>query len=545
MAAEDWQPEDPPKDRTWWDTAKGAASYADETIGDAIRAGTNAITFGNMDRFVGYMNSGGKPTFQSMITGEGGPKTYDEAVNEQVKLSEKARERSPYASIVGDVAGSVAIPGLGAGALAARGGSTALARAGAYGLTGGVTGALQGAGNTYSGEASDYAKNAGLGAILGIPLGAAGGAAFGARPNVTRAVAPTEAELHGSGDAAYRQLAASRAPYEPSAFRAHADDLEADLLRDRFHWRDSPATWRAFDEMRGGGVPGQINTGQNAIIDPASIEFVRKGLNRIPQTEATATDRESARIVKRGLDDFIINPPPGAVLPGGEREARIAARAAQRARNNWSAYERTQDVNEIINNARNSAGATHSGLNLENETRKGVRTFIKQKGGESPASKAGFNPAEIDDLTRFARGNFGTNLLRGASATLGGGGGAAGPVAAVAFGSGGGALGKYISDDPYVGGAIGATAPILGWGLRVAGNRRADRSINELSANIARRSPLYDERVRLAPTGPGPGSRPATAKAMRDAVTLELLKQDPLRITVNPRRRDETTSDWE
>jgi hypothetical protein len=541
MAAEDWQPEEPPKERTWWDTAKDVGQTADDTV----RAAANAITFGMADRFAGYMNSGGQPTFQNRFSGEGGPKTYDEATNEEVAKSQAARERSPYASIAGDVAGSVALPGFGAASLAARGGSTALARAGAYGLTGGVTGALQGAGNTYSGEASDYAKNAGLGAVLGIPLGAAGGAVFGARPNVTRAAAPTEGELHNAGNTAYGQLARSRAPYEPSAFRAHADDLEADLLRDRFHWRDSPATWRAFDEMRGGGVPGQINTGQNAIIDPASIEFVRKGLNKIPKTEATQTDRESARIVKRGLDDFIINPPPGAVLPGGEREARIAAETATRARDNWAAYKRTQAVNEIAHNARNTGGATHSGLNLENEMRKGVRTFVKQKGGESPASKAGFNPDEVDRLTAFARGNAGTNALRYTSAMLGGGGGLGGHIALATGLGGGGMVGHYFKDDPVTGAAVGLVPYATGLALRRVGNTRADRAVRELSETIARRSPEYAERVRLAPTAPGPGSHPAAAKAIRDAVTLELLKQDPLRITVNPRRRDETTSDWE
>jgi hypothetical protein len=534
MGASDWEPEKPPE--TWWDTAKNAASYVDEAAGDAIRAATNAVTFGNMDRIAGGMNR---------VTGLTNAPSYDAAVNEQVALSEKARERSPYASIAGDVAGSMAIPAVGAEAIAARLGSGAVARGVGYGVTGGVTGGLQGAGNTYTGEASDYAKNAGLGAILGIPLGAAGGAMFGNRPNTTRARAPSSEDLRLTGSADYQRLAQSRAPYEPSVFRRRADDLEADLLADRFHWRDSPGTWRAFDEMRGGGVPGQINTGQNAIIDPASIEFVRKGLNRIPQNANTQTDRESARIVKRGLDDFIINPPPGAVLPGGEREAAIASRQAQRARGNWAAHERTQDIDEIISNARNTTGATHSGLNLENETRKGVRSFIKLKDGESPATKAGFNPAEVDQLTAFARGNAGTNALRYGSNVLGGGGGLATGAALFAGLSGGGIAGHYFKDDPALGAVAGTLPVAAGLAMRRAGNARAGRSIQELADSVAQRSPLYAERVALAPRGPGPGSRPGTAKAMRDAAALALMKQGPLQITVNPRRRDETTSDWE
>jgi len=503
--ADDWKPveESSNSGGSWLDTAKNVAQTAD----DAVRAAANAATFGMADRFAGYMSGGGTDT--------------------EVAKSQAARERSPYASITGDVAGSVALPGFGAANLAARGGGTLAARAGAYGLTGAAVGAAQGAGNTYTGELPDYVKNAAIGGALGGTLGAAGGALFGRGPAMPRAEAPTAEQLHDAAQASYGALARSRAAYEPSAFQRAADDVERALYAERYHPRDSRGTWRAIEEMRAGGNPGQLNTGANAIIDPAAIEWVRKGINKIPQTEARSTDRASGEVVKRALDDFIINPLPGAVLPGAAN-AREAARATERAleaRGNWAAHKRTEALDDLVTNAQNTTGATHSGLNLQNELRKGVRSFIRQKGGESPASKAGFNDPEVAALTGYTRPTGGTNMLRMASNALGGGGGIGAPIAGLAYGTGGGYAGQYFKDEPGVGAAIGAAAPLLGMGLRGVGNRRADREIADLRDMIARRSPMFDYRQTMNPgTVPGAGT-PAAAQAMRDTLALELLKQ--------------------
>jgi len=469
-----------------------------------VRAAANAINFGMADRLAGY--AGGQGT------------------DAEVRKSEAARERSPYASIVGDVGGAVALPGFGAAGLSARLGGGIGARALGYGLTGAAAGAAQGAGNTYTGETSDYVKNALIGGSLGGLLGAGGGAAFGARPAVSRAAVPTQEELYAAKNVGYGALGRSGARYEGEALARRGDEIEQQLLADRYHWRDSPATWRAIEEARGQPAPGQLNTGYGAPRDPGNIDFIVKGLNRIPKTEATQVDRASAGIVKRGLNDFVENPPPGAVLPGTERAAAQASTLARNARGDYGGYKRMQVLNELISNAQNTAGATHSGLNLQNELRKGVRTFAKEKGGESPASKAGFIPAETAALRGYARGTSPTNLLRYASNALGGGGGIGAPIAAAAYGTGGGIAGQYFKDDPGAAGAVGLMAPIVGTGLRVLGNRRANNEIQAMRDLIAQRTPLYNYRASMSGMQPGPGS-PRTAKAIRDALTLELINR--------------------
>jgi hypothetical protein len=486
-----WQAEEP----TSWLT----------TADDTVRAVANSATFGMADRFAGAM--------EGLTSGQG----YRAGVDAEVAKTAAARERSPVATTVGDITGALAIPGFGAARLAARYGGGLLARAGAYGGTGAVAGAAQGAGNTYSENPSDYLANAGIGAAISAPLGAAGGAAFARGPRVSRAVVPDQNELFAAKNAGYDALGNSGARYEGPALARRADDIERQLFADRYHPRDSPGTWRSIEEGRGASAPGgPPNLGYGAIVDPGNIDFIVKGLNRIPQTAERATDRDSARIAKRAFNDFIENPPPGAVLPGTERAAAQASTLARSARGNNAAYRRVQAMDELVDNATNTTGATASGLNLQNELRKGVRTFVKSKAGESPASKQGFTRDEIARLTQFTRPGMLDSTMRWSDRLLGGGGGLGALVAGGTIGASG-IGGSVFKDDPVGGMMAGGAAVGTGLALRMIGNRRANANINEIRDMIARRSPLYEYRQTFAGTDPGRGS-PAAAKATRDAI---------------------------
>jgi len=501
-------------------TPRQEATWTD-TLNDFGRAVTNAATFGMGNR----MKAG-------IEYAKGNTPSYDEGVTEQARLSDVARERSPIASTVGDVYGSFAIPALGAENLALRSGvalaptigraAPAVGRAIGYGTTGAVTGAAQGAGSTYTGNPADYLTNAAIGGAIGAPLGAVGGAVFGRAPEVSRAVSPSQAELFAAKKVGYNALAQSGGRYEGTALARRADEIERQLYADRFHPRDSPRTWDALEEARGRGAPGQPATGYNAIVDPGNIDFIVKGLNKIPRGEAHATDRESAAIVKRALNDFVENPPPGAVLPGTEPAARQASTLAAQARGDYAGYKRVQKLDELVNNATNTAGAT--GLALQSELQKGVRSFVKETGGYSPASKAGYNRDEIARLVNYARGTNLTSAMRKGSEVLGGGSNI-GTQLALAGGIGGGAaLGGYFKDQPVIGALAGPASVGAGLLLRRAGNVRADREIAALRDMVAQRTPLYNYRTMLAGTQPGPGS-PATAKALRDAIATGILKQ--------------------
>lgn len=498
----------PAPERTWLDTAKDVG----RTALDTARAAENTLTFGMADRL-----AGGRDYLVGKITGSG-PQSYNEAVDRQVAGSAEARERSPYASVAGDVGGAVAIPGMFGAKLGVKlapkvGGF--LGRAIGYGSEGAAVGALQGAGNTYTGNLPDYVNNATMGGVLGLGTGAVLGGAFGARKAPgSSAKVPSTDEHFVAKTADYKNLANSGALYEPTHLAQSADTVEALLRSPQYRYQParSPVTWQGIEEMR--APPTTAHLGRGAPVSPGDIEAIRQGLIQInPVTEQI--DLASARHVKKALDDFVLNPPPGAVLPGTQQAAAEASALAQRARGNYGAYRRGQTWDDLVENASTGAGSVNSGLNLENKLRAGTASLVRLKDGQSAASKAGFNPDEIDALTKYARGKTGSNVLRWASNITAGGGGIGAPVVGYLAG---GATGQYFKDNPeaYL------AAPAVGLGLRMLANRRAHREVLELGDMIRRRSPLFQDRAATAPMNP---IAQGTSRA-RNVIAQELLRQN-------------------
>jgi len=500
-------------DKGWGGEDEGGGTPFWDTVNDFGRAVTNAATFG--------MGNRAKAAIEYA---KGNAPSYSAGVDEQAKASEVARERSPYASIAGDVYGSFAIPALGAERLAIRAApavGNVAGRALGYGATGGVTGAAAGAGNTYTGNPMDYLTNAGTGFVIGAPLGAAGGAIFGRGPAVSAAETPNAARLATERTGAYRALEQSPAQYTPASLAARADEAEQALRRQNYYNAPSneggrPATFRAVEQMR--DPPSAVNavTGARTHVTPADIDVIRKGVTGDRLAKSGETD--SAPIVRRAIDDFIRNPPRGAVVPGTEAAARQAAALSNRAHELHGGYKRTQFMEEMRANAERQAGSTHSGLNLRNELQKAIKNRLAEKDGQSQFSRAGFNAAERAALDRFTRGQGAASQALGYADKYLGGGGGLGALAAGAAG------GHYLGgDENALLKGLGTSG--AGLALRMIGNRRANANINEITNMIAQRNPLYQARAARAPMVPGPGS-PRTAKAMRDAVALELIKQN-------------------
>jgi hypothetical protein len=486
-----------------WQDPRGAAQTAD----DAVRAMANTVTFGQADRLAGYMG------------GEG--------TEAEVAKSELARQRSPVASTVGDIAGGVALPGFGAEALAAKMGSGLAGRAAAYGLTGAATGAAQGAGNTYTGNTRDYITNALIGGAFGGPLGAAGGAVFGARPAISIAKTPTVPELHGTKTAAYDALAANPARYDAQHLAQRANDLEQRFwTQENFGREYSPVSFKALDQMRR-PYAAAVQASPSAIstITPANIDFVRKGLNRIPLGEASATDRASGRLVKSALDDFLERPPLGAVMPGSEAAARRASAQAVLARESNAGYKRAVVSDALIRRAEGAAGPNASPLDIEAALRSQYRANLApdKRTGRSPAQNQGFNPAEIGLMDAFSKGvdTPVRNAIRWAARNVG-----ANTKFGLAQGAVGAGAGYFAPEGTPIEQrlAMAAALPTLGAGTRLVGNRIARNAVQNIDEALRQRNPLYQFRAMNAPMA-SPSGSPATAQAMRDAVAATLIKR--------------------
>ena len=416
------------------------------------------------------------------------------------------------------------MPGMGGAALATRLGTGALrnapamARAIGYGAEGAGVGALQGAGTTYSGNPLDYAKSAATGLGMGAIFGGIGGAAFGPRPNVSAARAPSAAEQEAYKTAAYKTLEQHPAQYTPNSLSGRAFDIENQLRMGRnAHEQTSPQSFRTVSQLH--TPPPAMAVGRQHIT-PGDIDFVRKGVTGDEFRGMTPTDQGSAGVVRRGIDDFMRNPPPGAAVPGTEHLAAHAARVANEAHQAHGGFKRTQALEELIDNAARQAGATHSGLNLRNELQKAVKSGLKEKDGTSAFSKAGYDAAERAAFDKFSRGQGLVSQSLGYADKYLGGGGGLGALAAGAVG------GKYLTDDPSNTGLYtGLATSGAGLGLRLIGNRRAANDIRRLRDTIAQRNPLYTQRAAAAPMVRGGGLSPGSTQTLRDAMTIELLKQ--------------------
>jgi len=487
-----------------WQDPKGAAQTAD----DAVRAAANTVTFGQADRLAGYLGGTG--------------------TDAEVQRSLEARQRSPKASLAGDIAGGVALPGFGAEALAARWGGGLAGRAGAYGLTGAGTGAAQGAGNTYSGDVRDYVTNALIGGALGAGTGAAGGAVFGGRPAVSAAKTPTVDETRAFKNYAYDLLKANPARYDAQHWAQRANEVEnAFATRYNFGREYSPGSFKALDQMRQ-PYAAAVREAPDAIstITPANVDFVRQGLNRIPYGKETKTDIESARHVKRAMDDFLERPPVGAVMPGSEAAAAAAGRTARLARESNAGFERAATSADLIQRAEGRAGAYATPLGIEQALRQEYKNFLlpNVKTHRSRAQEAGYSPTEMNLMDAFSKGvdTPGRNALRAIAGTFGGRGGLTTLGAA-------GVGGAYFAPGEMSENRLAAAAalPAVGFGARLAGNRIARNAVQKIDETLRQRNPLYQMRVANAPMMPGPGSAPGAAQATRDAITAALLHRQP------------------
>ena len=527
----------------YWETAKEVG----QTAQDALRAATNV--FGVGDRFAAYMKSRTgienlsdlytPRTLSDVVTGKGASQTYDEALQDQLVKSQQARERSPTASVLGDLGGgavATALTGpLGADALAAKVTSAVapkvaavvgpkvagyvapvVGRAVGYGTEGAGLGAVQGASQTYSGNLPDYVKNAVMGSAFGGATGAVLGPLLGgARPPVSKARVPTQDDLFAAKNAGYDALNQNGANYTPAGVAQHADAIESYLRGERFSPTNSQVSFNALDELRD---PARLPLAPNGQIDPAAIDFVRKGLQHVPRD---TPDEASSEIVKRGLDHFIAQPPAGSVVRGTEQQASQASWLADWARGNYGGLKRLEAYNNLVDNARTGAGAQNSGLNIENKLRQGVASFVrKDVNSNSGASRAGFNPDEIDTLRKFATGEEapgGANLLRAAGNVLAGGAGTALPVIS-AIGS---QAATSLGVDPKKSWGTGAATAALGLTLRAMANRRAVGRMAEINDMIASRNPLYQQRAAVS--GMTAGSNPAGIT--RNAIVNAIVRQ--------------------
>jgi hypothetical protein len=352
-------------------------------------------------------------------------------------------------------------------------------------------------------------------------------AARGTLPSLNMAQIPTRTvdpatgvvndELLNNSRAAYGRIAQAPIEYHPAAIE--------DFSQRAQHYLQQPGARGVFTPE---SAPGVFNLLDRRVAElqqrgvqslaPYDFDVLRQQLRSFPSGADSAAGQRAAAI----LDNYMSNPPPGAITrmaPGamGDLRANMAI-----ARGDWRAGKTAETVEQEIDRAGTRAGGAHSGLNVDNATRQRLSSLTSTDAGEQKIFGATW--PERQAINAVVEGDPLTNKLRYVSNRMGGGGGFTGTF-------GGGIAGHTVNAllgswgvDPVTataaGMGVGYGWPKIGEQFRQAANERTVRAAGNVVDQIRQNSPLYQARQLAA----GPPITDPRAMA-RDAIAYALMPQ--------------------
>lgn len=323
-------------------------------------------------------------------------RAYGENQQIEAELRRRREERSPIASIVGNIAGGAALaaPVAKAGFSFLRGASPTLrSMAGRGAAEGAAWGGLYGAGE---GEGFEQrAINSGTGALTGSALGGAFGAIgrIGAGKVDTSAL-PTADELKTAAQAAYQRADNAGVVYSKDAIRRVADVLRGEFADFGYH-----------PELQGGArvALNEINRLADQNVSLKGLDVARKIAGNAYQPGNKANNALTAKVAD-AIDDLVASPQAGDILMGN---APQAAAALQEARGLYRQASKLETVNNLLERAGLRAASSGSGGNIENTTRQELRKILT-----SPKMQRGFTKPELDAIRSAVLGSKSQDVLR-------------------------------------------------------------------------------------------------------------------------------------
>jgi hypothetical protein len=362
-------------------------------------------------------------------------------------------------------------------------------------LGGAALSSLGAEGGRQAAEGTPFEKPAQIGgAVLG---GVTAAKMLG--PAAPKAAIPTHSELFTEAKKGYKAARASGLEVDPQGGVTFAAKVEQELLGPDHGFTGgsqgiAPKTF---------GVLGTLqNPPPGAVITASNIDALRKNLGRIAQETQPAQggfakptpDAAAASIALQRLNEFVEGDLRNFVVGG---DAQSYVRQTKTANANWGAGERTRDFDTRLTKAERATDRQVAG-SLDSQ--------IKIKAGQlldNQSKVRGLNEAERKQLELINSGGPVSNTLRQA------GRGGAGVIP----------LMSQLAAAPVVGSTLGAPGlavqALIASGLY--GARKGSEAItksraNKLAEMLAKRSPLYEERVKNLPP---PDTSPGTAAIIR------------------------------
>jgi len=357
------------------------------------------------------------------------------------------------------------------------------------GIIGGLKRAFTTPGDVYAGRL-DPKSEEGIGRALEMasvfsPMNPAIRSGGYAVPGVRQGMVPAKVEpptaealktAAGKGYDAVRDMGVQ---YSSDAVVKHVGGVRAALEQDGFLGELAPQTFAILSKFD--------NPPPGSVVTSSGLEAARRAAGKAARSN-DPTEREAARRLLEGIDQFVQSPPPIGVVAGPFREAGEVLSAA---RGNYAAAARSNKLQGVEERAELNAAKANSGFNGDNAVRQRADAIVSK-----PKDAAGFNPDELEALKSIIKGNGLRNVMRAIGNLAGGGGGMGAVASGAAAGTAGGLLGGP------AGAVAGAAVPLAGMAAKTASGRMALSELGALDAATRMRSPLYQEMLGQAPMVP-------------------------------------------
>ncbi len=393
----------------WWESAplveQGEATTAEKTdrlpqayggsVFDAATEGSHAgLMFGFDDEITAGMLA---PVNAAIDWAKGDGFDMGRAYTQlQQKLDARKdarRSERPYSSIAGELAGGLAVPGVGrAAGSSVSGAGSIMSGIGKGALQGAGYGALAGAGEADPGERLAGALEGGaIGAVTGGVVGGVGSAiANRASRKAANAMAPSTDDL----------AQASRRLYEAS---------EAEGVR-----FSGPSVERLKNKLKfaAGGINDKLRPKTSGVVDeidrmfgsPLSLEAIdefRQGVGLDLKT-AAGSDKLRLTRMKQALDEFVERVSPQDIT-GGQKGIEYLGEA----RKMWAQHKKAEVIDNILDMADVKTGQyTQSGLANT------IKTQMRQLYAGIMKGKAqGWTKEEVDLVRQMAKGGSPSSMV--------------------------------------------------------------------------------------------------------------------------------------
>jgi hypothetical protein len=340
------------------------------------------------------------------------------------------------------------------------------------------------------------------------PVAAGSKAAGTIMPGVTKALRqkeltpPTADALYQSADSAYDAARGMGVDYSSGAVKSWADGIKGQLEADGVFAELSPKTFSILAKLQ------EPPAGSVASLD--NLIAARRALGNAAGDFTNPTEKMAAARAIESLDTLLQGSDPASVVAG---PAAAAGKVLEDARGNYAAAKRSDQVTGVEERALDRAGATNSGLNIDNQIRQRIESIINK-----PKDARGYSPEEIAFMREVVRGTHGSNAARYVGNLLGGGGGLGGMLTGLLTGTAAGSAGG----SPGIGAVVGTALPGIGYLSKKLSGSMARAQLMKLDKMVRERSPMHQQNQAAAPMQEYLMMNPAARAAFQRALLLGL-----------------------